>query len=226
MPAQANNILCLIPAHNEADHIVKVVSQCLQFLPVLVVDDGSDDDTAALAAAAGADVLRQTPNQGKGAALIAGYKAALQHGYDAVVMLDGDEQHDPQEIPKFLQAHQNTSANLVIGQRNYREMPLRRGLPNTIGKAMFSWAVGQEIPDNQSGYRLLRRPMMEVMLDSDERAFEFEVIMIVECLKRKLGLAWVPIRTIYAGEKSHMRPLHQLREWFRVCAAARRRMQE
>lgn len=219
-------ILCLIPAFNEAAHIKNVVAQASAFLPVLVVDDGSRDDTALLAEQAGAQVLRQVPNQGKGAALIAGFKAALQGGYEAVLTLDADGQHDPQEIPKFLEEARRKPAGLIIGQRDYRQMPLRRRLPNTLGKAFFSWAVGEEILDNQSGYRLIRSDLLEAMLANPEHGFEFEVAMIVECLKHGLGLGWVPIRTIYADEKSHIHPLHHLKHFVRVSLAARRRLRQ
>ncbi len=226
MQPMSNEILCLIPAYNEAAHITAVVSQACQYLPVLVVDDGSKDETALLAEQAGAQVLRQVPNQGKGAALVAGFKAALARGCAAVLTLDADGQHDPLEIPKFLAEFQRAPAGLIIGQRDYSQMPLRRRLPNTLGKAFFSWAVGEEILDNQSGYRLIRRDLLEAMLANPEHGFEFEVAMIVECLKHKLGLGWVPIRTIYADEKSHIRPLHHLQHFVRVSLAARRKLRQ
>lgn len=216
--------MALIPAHNESAHITAVVSAAARYLPVLVVDDGSRDATAALAEGAGAQVLRQTPNQGKGAALVAGFRRCLADGYDAAVMLDGDGQHDPDEIPKFLECYASQPVSLIIGQRDFSRMPFPRSLSNPIGRLMFSWAVGQDIPDNQSGYRLVGRPLMELMANSPERGFELEVDMITLCLKHRLGLAWVPIRTIYAGESSHIRPLHHIREYFRIVIKARRTM--
>ncbi|HSN76998.1 MAG TPA: glycosyltransferase family 2 protein, partial [Anaerolineae bacterium] len=93
------NTLALIPAYNEAQRIAPVIAATLQHLPALVVDDGSRDDTAGVAEAAGATVLRQAPNQGKGAALRAGLRWALDRRYDAVLTLDADGQHDPAEIP-------------------------------------------------------------------------------------------------------------------------------
>lgn len=217
-------IIGIIPAHNEAAHIAHIVTQVAEYLPVLVVDDGSTDDTAQLAECCGAQVIRQSPNQGKGVALITGFKAALELGCQAVLTLDADGQHDPLEIPKFLAEYERQSAGLIIGKRDYSQMPLRRRLPNTLGKALFSWAVEQDIPDNQSGYRLIRRDLLEAIITIPEQGFEFEVAMIAECLKRKLGLGWVPIRTIYADEKSHIRPLHHLQQFLRVSLAARRRM--
>lgn len=227
-PAQPapENFLAVIPAFNESRNIARTVILACQFLPVVVVDDGSKDDTALLAEQAGARVIRQVPNQGKGAALVAGFKFALAQGCKAVISLDADGQHDPHEIPGFLAEYHRHPAGLIIGQREFKQMPFRRRLPNMLGKALFSWAVGQEIQDNQSGYRMIRADLMEVMAGIPERGFEFEVAMIVEALKHGLGLGWVPIRTIYAGEKSHIHPFRHLLNFFRVSLAARKRMHE
>ena len=201
---ESARVLALIPAYNEAPHIVRVVAGACAYLPVLVVDDGSTDDTAARAKASGAAVLHQMPNQGKGSALRSGFRQAIYEGYDAVLTLDADGQHDPTEIPKFLRAYNAGRANLIIGQRDFSQMPPIRRLANSLGRWSFSWALGQHIPDNQSGYRLVDRQLMEEMLASSERGFEFEVEMIVICVGRGLVLDWVPIRTIYAGERSHI----------------------
>jgi glycosyltransferase involved in cell wall biosynthesis len=218
-------ILAIVPAHDEGPRIEAVVRGASRHLPVLVVDDGSRDDTAARAEAAGARVLRQIPNQGKGAALRAGFRLALEEGLDAVVTLDGDGQHDPAELPTFVEAFSAASASrpeLVIGRRDFRRMPPMRRLANVVGGAAFSWAVGQEVPDNQSGYRLLGRRLMERTLSSQERGFEFEVEMLTLAIRDDLPIAWVPIRTIYAGEPSHIRPMDHLRQFIRIVRKARR----
>lgn len=214
-------IIAVMPAYNEGRHIAEAVRLTRKYLPVLVVDDGSRDNTAEQAESAGAEVLRQVPNQGKGMALIAGYRRALDLGCEAVVMLDADLQHDPDEIPKFLNLYNQQQADLIIGQRNFRKMPQPRQTTNTIGTWMFSWAVGQPIPDNQSGYRLLSRRMMEATLESRETNFEFEVEMIVLCVKLGYKLAWVPIKTIYGNETSHIRPLRHAYHFIRVVLQAR-----
>src|SRR5574340_1632603 len=108
-------ILVLIPAYNEGERLAPVVRKALACLPVLVVDDGSNDGTAAVAREAGADVLTQNPNQGEGAALLAGFSAAIERGYQAVITLDADGQHDPDEIPAFVNAYRQQHADLVIG---------------------------------------------------------------------------------------------------------------
>ncbi len=218
------HVLALIPAYNEGARVAGVVRGARAYVPVLVVDDGSTDDTATHAESAGATVLHQTPNQGKGVALRAGFRYALEHGFDAVITLDADGQHDPDEIPAFLHAHGDLGSDLVIGERAFRQMPFPRNLSNTIGRWLFSWAVGQHVRDNQSGYRLLSRRMMEATLDSAEHGFEFEVEMIVTCIKRGYRLVGIPIRTIYGDETSHIDPLAQTVHFFRVVWQTRRAM--
>ncbi len=224
-------VLALVPGYEEGPRIAAVVAAARRHLPVLVVDDGSTDDTAPNAEAAGAEVIRQRPNQGKGAALRAGFRRALDEGWDAVVTLDADGQHDPAEIPRFVASLAAPGASgarpeLVIGRRDFSRMPPVRRLSNTLGTAVFSWAVGQPIADNQSGYRLLGRRLMAAMLDSRETGFEFEVEMIAVCLRRGWTLDWVPISTIYAGEPSHVRSLAHLRHFVRATRAARRLVRE
>lgn len=215
-------ILALIPAYQEGPRVAAVVAAAARHLPVVVVDDGSSDDTADLAAGAGATVLRQFPNAGKGAALRAGFRHALDEGAAAVVTLDADGQHDPDEIPAFLAAFASSRPELVIGQRDLSQMPLVRRVSNAVGGAALAVALGRSVPDNQSGFRLVGRTLMRAMLDSEESGFEFEVEMIARCLALGLRLTSVPIRTIYAGEPSHIRPIHHLREFGRVSLRARR----
>jgi glycosyltransferase involved in cell wall biosynthesis len=168
-------------------------------------------------------VIEQRPNRGKGAALRLGFERALGDGVDAVLTLDADGQHDPAEIPKFVAAFEvDPRPDLVIGRRNFRTMPPTRRLANELGGRAFSWAVGQPIPDNQSGYRLIGRTLMRVLLDSDESGFEFEVEMIARCLALGLPIDSVPIRTIYAGEPSHIRPWRHFTEFVRIARKARR----
>ena len=215
-------ILALIPGYQEGPRIAAVVEGARVHLPVVVVDDGSTDDTAARAEAAGAIVLRQHPNAGKGAAIRLGFRHALERGALAVVTLDADGQHDPAEIPTFLAAFQSGKPELIIGRRDFSSMPVVRRLSNTLGGWIFSAAVGRRVADNQSGYRLIGRRLMTALLDSDEHGFEFEVEMIARCIALDLPMTDVPIRTIYAGEPSHIRPWAHFTSFLRVSRDARR----
>ena len=137
--------------------------------------------------------------------------------------LDADGQHDPAEIPTFLAAFESpagrsSSSAAAISPR----CRLVRRLSNTLGGWVFSAAVGRRVADNQSGYRLIGRRLMTALLDSDESGFEFEVEMIARCIALDLPMTDVPIRTIYAGEPSHIRPWAHLTSFLRVSRDARR----
>jgi glycosyltransferase involved in cell wall biosynthesis len=215
-------ILVVIPAYEEGPRIAKVVDVARRFLPVVVVDDGSSDDTGDRAEAAGATVIRRTPNAGKGAALRTGFRHVLEAGAAAVVTLDADGQHDAAEIPRFLERFEARRAELIIGQRDFRSMPPVRRLSNAVGGLVLAGALGRSVPDNQSGYRLIGRTLMRALLDSEESGFEFEVEMIARCIALGLPVDSVPIRTIYAGEPSHIRPWRHFTEFVRIVRKARR----
>jgi glycosyltransferase involved in cell wall biosynthesis len=224
--SQKPKILALIPAFNESDHIAGVIKAVLPFAPVLVVDDGSRDNTSQIASDCGAQVLRQEPNQGKGAALLNGFKYALQNDYDGVITLDADGQHDPAEIPDFVNCFVETKSDLIIGRRDFCKMPFPRNISNTIGTWLFSRAMQQYIPDNQSGYRLHSRRLVEAAITSREQGFEFEVEIILRAVLMGYTISWVPIQTIYAGEKSHIQPLRHMWHFFRITARTRRIVRE
>jgi glycosyltransferase involved in cell wall biosynthesis len=216
-------IVAVIPAYNEAPRVGAVVLAVRDLLPVLVVDDGSTDRTAEVARETGAEVVEQRPNQGKGAALRSGFRQALAIGADAILTLDADGQHAPADVPRLLAAAgADPPPDLVIGRRSFRSMPPVRRLSNELGRRAFSWAVGRDIPDNQSGFRVVSRRLAEATLASDEPGFAFEVEQITTCIRMRGTIAWVPIRTIYAGAPSHIRPIAHLREFIRIVRQARR----
>jgi len=226
-PQQPQRILALIPAYNEQNQIDKVVCGVqAQGLPVLVVDDGSTDSTAARAESARATVLRQGKNQGKGRALRRGFAWALDQGYEAIITLDGDNQHDPAEIPRFLELAAREPYDLIIGARNFDGMPWTRYTMNVLGRWTFSRLMGRPMPDNQSGYRWLSRRLTEATLAGEEEGYEFEVEMIVICLQHGYELGWVPIRTIYNGEPSHINHVKHVFQYVRLLWRVRRQMKQ
>ena len=202
-----SSILALIPAWNEATRIGPIVEATRACLPVLVVDDGSDDDTAAVARAAGATVVRHPQRAGKGVALMTGFDWALERGYDAVLTLDADGQHDPADIPKFLDAYGAGEGDLIIGQRDFSQMPFPRLFTNPFGSWLLSLALGTRVYDNQSGFRLHSRRFIE-MLDLTTTGFELEVEVIIQAVCQGVRIGWVDIRTIYGIDKvSYFHPV-------------------
>ncbi len=128
----------------------------------------------------------------------------------------------PAELPRFVDAAASGIAELIIGKRDFARMPFARRLANGLGTLLLSAAVGRWIPDNQSGYRLVGQRLMSAMLDSREDGFAFEVEMIAVCLREGWPIRWVPVSTIYGDERSHIRPIHHLREFVAVTWRARR----
>ena len=225
-PISAGRVLALIPAYNEQNKVGLVVEGVSAHgLPVLVVDDGSTDETPARAEAAGAVVLRQEMNQGKGVALRRGFRWAIEHGYDAILTLDGDCQHDPEEIPRFLELQGREQYDLLIGARNFDDMPWTRYTMNVLGRWMFSWVMGEPMLDNQSGYRTLSRRLAEATFSSEEDGYEFEVDMIVVCIQHGYRLGWLPIRTIYNEERSHINHIQHIVNYLRLMWKVRRHLQ-
>jgi len=219
---RSSDVVAVIPAYQASPTIDTVVRATLEHLPVIVVDDGSTDGTSVVAEGAGAEVLRQEPNQGKGAALRRGFQHALDAGAEAVLTLDADGQHDPACAPDFLATWRERGAPLIIGRRDFGQMPLSRRVANNLGTQTFSWAVGRHIEDNQSGYRLIAKPLLPHLLGSREAGFEFEVEMITDAIRAGLVIDWVPIPTIYEDAGSHISPISHVTNFLRVARSARR----
>ncbi len=225
--SRTQKILAIIPAYNESERVVGVIKGAMKYLPVLVIDDGSKDETSRLAREAGAEVIRQEPNQGKGAALLNGFKYALEHGYDAVITLDADGQHDPAEIPLFIEDFSSKGSDLIIGKRDFSKMPFPRNITNRIGTWSLSDAMQQYIPDNQSGYRLHSRRLIEEALSSAEHGFEFEVEIILRCALKGYQISWIPIKTIYnQRQNSKISPLRHVWRFYSLVARTRKIIRE
>lgn len=219
-------ILALIPAWNEGPRLRPVVEATGQYLPVLVVDDGSRDETSAVAERAGATVVSHERNRGKGVALMTGFDWALERGWDAVLTLDADGQHDPNDIPKFLDAYQAGDWDLIIGKRRFEEMPFPRRYTNPFGSWLLSLALNEPILDNQSGFRLHDRGLLEVM-DLSTTGFELEVELIIQAVCQEMRIGWVEIRTIYGIDKtSYFHPVKDSARFLAMVWRAWRRRRE
>ncbi len=203
-PAASIALSIVIPAYNAAAHIGTVVAAVRAKAPagaeILVVDDGSDDGTADHAERAGALVLRHAGNRGKGAALQTGFAHALSRGARAVMTLDADGQHDPEEIPMLFSVHQGQPEALVIGVRSFDPalMPRRSRIGNHISTYFISIFSGRQHRDTQSGFRVYPAALLSrVRLTT--RRFETETELILWAAKTRTPLCQVPIRTIYHG---------------------------
>ena len=202
-------IAATIPAYEAASSVGDVVRRTLAVLEdLLVVDDGSCDETAAEARKAGAEVHVLPRNAGKGVALHAAFAILLSRGFDAVVTLDADGQHLPEEIPRLLEAREG--ADLVLGTRAhlFADMSALRRASNRLSSFAISALAGRRLPDIQTGFRLYTRRLLE-STGFPEHRFDAESAVVVRAARRGLVLRLVPIRLGFADGRvtSHYRPV-------------------
>ena len=196
---QMTKTLAAIPAYNEEVAIGSVALRCQRYVDeVLVVDDGSADSTAEVAKLAQASVIRHKSNIGKGAAIQSALAYARTNGFDAVVLLDGDGQHNPSDIPLLLEPVLQGKADLVVGARRRAtsHMPLYRRVGQRTLDLLTAAGGMAAVTDSQSGFRALSRAAVE-SLDLEERTFGIESEMLIAAKQKHLRIASVPIRTRY-----------------------------
>jgi glycosyltransferase involved in cell wall biosynthesis len=225
MDSLPSNCIVVIPCLNEEKTILPLVKAVREHVgDVIVVDDGSSDGTAQLAVQAGAEVIRHKRPRGKGAALNTGWQRAVEHGFDWALVMDGDGQHAAEDIPAFLSA-MNGDADLIVGDRfkNLGAMPWLRRKVNEWMSRRLSRAAGFPLPDSQCGFRMMRlAAWSRVTLQAEH--FEIESEMLLAFIAGGYGVQFIPVRTIYAAEKSKIKPIRDTLRWFRWWGRAREKM--
>ncbi|MDB6033215.1 MAG: hypothetical protein JWM16_3553 [Verrucomicrobiales bacterium] len=182
---------------------------------VWVIDDGSMDKSSELARKAGATVLRFERSRGKGAALKAGWRAAWEGGIPWVLSMDGDGQHAPGDISRFLTRAARGDVDLIVGNRMAQPtgMPWLRRSVNQWMSRKLSRAAGFPIPDSQCGFRMMRlEAWSRLELHTDH--FEIESEVVLAFLKAGLNVDFVPIEVIYREEESKIHPIRDTWRWF------------
>jgi glycosyltransferase involved in cell wall biosynthesis len=188
-------IVGIIPAYNEEGKVGEIVKRALEHVDkVLVIDDGSTDDTHRIAEDAGAEVVPNGRNLGLGLTIRRGYQEALERGADVVVQLDADGQYDPAEIPKLIAPIEENRADMVLGSRlenlQYR-MPFVKKRGNRAFSWVLKWLTGADIKDGQTGFRAMRREVLETALPSSR--FSYTQEMIIKVAKEGWKIESVPI---------------------------------
>ncbi len=206
------NIPAIIPAHNAESSIGEVIERARLHVPrIIVVNDGSTDGTREAAESHGAELISLKRKTGKGYALRTGFALALTNGCRAVITLDADGQHDPQDIPRFLAAHDRDPGAILVGSRwaEAEKFPRQRYFSNSSAAFFISKALRQDVTDTQCGFRLYPAPVLrEIPLKT--RHFQMETEVLLRAARQGVPLRSVPVKNIYFngnGPKSNFRPV-------------------
>jgi glycosyltransferase involved in cell wall biosynthesis len=198
----------IIPCYNVGDLCVPVIEQTGKLVDkILAVDDGSTDDTPKHLASAGVAILTHTKNAGKGAALLTAFRHLLDSAeykeYDTILTIDGDGQHDPQEISPLLEAYAREPDSVVVGTREVDrpDIQRRRRWGNITSRYFISKACGQYIPDTQSGFRIFSRELLGKILPGlGPGRYETETAFLILAARAGRKIIPAPISTIYTDE--------------------------
>jgi glycosyltransferase involved in cell wall biosynthesis len=225
MSADRRNVAALIPCYFEERRIRDVASRTRsQLETVLVVDDGSTDRTSDEAREAGVEVIRHERNQGKGAAIKTGLRElTARTGIEWILILDGDGQHLPEEIPNFLEAANRHNASMIVGNRmsDTRKMPLVRKMTNLVMSGLISGIIGQRVPDSQCGFRMFQRDLASAFVEVPSSNFDFESEMLAMAARRGVTIAAATVSTVYGDERSKIHPVRDTVRFFQLLGRLR-----
>jgi glycosyltransferase involved in cell wall biosynthesis len=212
-----DSVCAVIPFYNEKETLNKILNETSNYVKfIFAVNDGSLDDSYL--------IERQNPNvkfidhdknYGKGKALNTGFKAAVSSGFDYIITLDADFQHDSKYIPELIKGLQ--LFDIVIGNRlnNLKGMPFQRKLSNKLTSFFLSIKTGQNILDSQCGYRAYSAKVLREV-ETSYSGFEAESEILVKASKKGFKIGFVDIPTIYGNEKSKMRPMRAILGFLKV----------
>lgn len=192
----------IVPAYNESRYLARFLDKLTKATKnIIVVDDGSRDDTTTIAKDHGVTALTHMTNLGKGAALKTGCEYAFsKKGADAVIIMDGDDQHDTADLPKFKNAL-SQGAEVVLGIRSMdNRIPFGRLLGNRLMSSLIYLLFGRYIPDIPSGYKALTKLAYQKLVWNSS-GYEVESELAVRLAKSQIPYTTVPITTHYHGKE-------------------------
>jgi len=211
LPDPPLKIIAAIPAYNEAKHIEEIVSKTLRYVAqVIVVDDGSEDGTGERAKRAGATVVRHQQNRGYGGALKSCLEKGREQGADALVLLDADGQHLPEEIPLVARSLLEGNADIVIGSRflnNHNRVPRYRKFGIDVITWLYNAGSPVKVTDAQSGFRAYSKKSLELLLPLQREGMSISMEIIIKARKLGLRIGEAPITCLYIDGSSTLNPV-------------------
>lgn len=217
-PSKKNNSVCaIVPFFNEKTTLSMLLDETLKYVDkVFAINDGSSDDTYNFERSKiNITMIDLEKNYGKGRALSIGFEEALASGFENIVTVDADFQHNPKYIPELLEAL--NSFEIVIGNRlkNLKNMPVQRKISNTLTSYFLTKKTGQKILDSQCGFRAYRAEVLK-KVKTKYYGFEAESEIIVKAAKEGFNIGFIDISTIYGNEKSKMKPVQAILGFLKV----------
>jgi len=210
MTNKKTKIVAVIPCYNTASHIAEVVTKTLLYVDqVIVVDDGSTDDTAKVARKAGAQVISHDRNIGYGAAIRTCFREAQRNYNDILITIDGDGQHNPDEIPQVLFPILKNEADLVIGSRFLdinSSIPTYRRLGIKAITLLYNLGSGVKVSDAQSGFRAYSRKILDAFTVT-ENGMGVSVELLIMARRKDFRIKEIPITCIYHEDSSTKNPV-------------------
>ena len=221
MPNSRHHICALIPTYNNGGTIADVVSRVHQHVSdIIVVDDGCTDSTLSLLASLdfAVTVVSHSRNRGKGAALVSGFRKAMEMGFDYALTIDADGQHYPEDIPLMLRALDIHPGALIVGSRQFTDENMSSGsrFANRFSNFWFRLQTTVNLPDTQTGMRIYPLSRLHGLNLLTSR-YEAELELLVFAAWHNVPLVPVPIRVYYPPQServSHFRPVYDFTRIF------------
>jgi glycosyltransferase involved in cell wall biosynthesis len=214
---KSDSVCAIIPFYNEKETLNTVLEETAKFVDyIIAVNDGSNDNLYLEERKKSfVEIIELDKNFGKGRALSVGFEKAVSSGFDYVITLDADLQHEPKYIPELI--NNLKLYDIIVGNRlnNLKGMPLQRRLSNKLTSLLLTIKTGQEILDSQCGFRAYRRIVLE-QIKTHYSGFEAESEILIKAAKKGFTISFIDISTIYGNEKSKMRPLDAIIGFLRV----------
>jgi len=206
--ADWKNTAVIIPVYNSESHLEELFNRILKFFSkkqIFAVNDASQDNSEEICRSFKVNVINFPVNSGKGFALQKGFQVAISAGYDFSFVIDSDLQHEPEEFPNFLKMQSKNNFEIIIGRRDFslNQMPFPRVFSNSVTSGIVSLFTGHKIEDSQSGFRLYDLGIIRE-LKFRTRRYQFETEIIMKFVEKGARIGFVPIKTIYNDEKSHI----------------------
>ena len=200
-------VCAVVPFYNEKETLSILLTETLKYVDfVIAVNDGSTDDSyMSERNISNVKIVDLQKNFGKGKALSVAFEEAVKDGFELIVTLDADLQHDPKFIPDFLKALKNY--DIVIGNRlkNLKDMPLQRRISNKLTSYLLTKKTGQKIHDSQCGFRAFRSEVL-IKIKTNYTGYEAESEILIKAARNGFKIGFIDIPTIYGTEKSKMKP--------------------